>query len=113
MIEHELVRAVKQSAGAESSMLTADDAVVGNGSTAERAVDEGDLHAAEPVQRHFVPCQYPLRIGAGLAVDREAKDNVVVPEVAGLVGPNVLRVIQRRNAIHVHPAPLHLVEPDQ
>ena len=94
-------------------MLVPDHAVVWDRRAAQRAIDQGDFHAGETVQRHLVPRQYPLGVGAGLAVERNTEHDMPVPEVAGLVGRQVARVIQGRDAVDLHAAPLHLVKPDQ
>ncbi len=112
LVEHQLVRAIKQAARAEGEMARADDAVVGNHRAAQRAVDDRQLDAADPVDGQLVPGQDPLGIGAGLAVHHQAEHHVPVLQPAGVGRWNGGRKAQRRDAVHGHAAPVDFVEPD-
>ena len=80
---------------------------------AERAVDARHRHAADGVDEHLVPGEDALRIGAGVAVDGEAEDDVVVIQVEGVFRGQHRRVAKRRDAVLPHAAPDDLVEPDE
>ena len=113
VVEHQLVRAVQQAAGPEPDVLAVDDALVGDDRAAQRAVDDGQLDAAQPVEGHLVPRQDPLGIGARLPAGGDAEHDVVVVEPAGLAGRQVRGALQRRNPVDGHPAPVDLVQADQ
>ncbi len=81
--------------------------------TAQGAVDAGDRHTADRVDEHLVPGENALRIGAGVAVDRETEHDVVVFQIAAVFRGQHRRVAKRRDAILPNAAPDDLVEPDE
>ena len=113
VVEHQLVRSVEEPAGAERQVPAVHHALERDHRSAQRAVHDGQLHAPQPVERHLVPGEDALRVGAGLAVERNAEDDVAVRQVVRVVRVEPLGVLQRRDPVHGHPAPFDLVQPDQ
>ena len=112
MVEHQLVRAVEQSARAERQVSATHDALERDHCPAQRAVDDGQLDPAEAVKGHLVPGEDPLRIRPRFAIQRDAEDDVIVRQIVGVRGRERRRVFERRNPVDRHAAPLDLVEPD-
>ena len=112
VVEHQLVRAIEEAARAEPQVAAPGLALERDHRPAQGAVDDGQLDPAEAVEGHLVPGEDALGIGPRLAVQGDAEDDVVVLEVVGVIGLEPGRVLQGRNAVHPHAAPLDLVEPD-
>ena len=60
---------------------------------------------------HFVPGENSLRVGADIAVDFQAEDDIGIVEIRRLRRGQHHRVLQRRNAVTLDAAPDDLVEP--
>src|ERR671919_115989 len=57
LVEHQLVGPVQQPACAKRKATAATAALIRNHGAAECAVDDGQVHAADAVDGHLVPCE--------------------------------------------------------
>ena len=69
-----------------SDAASAGGALVRDDGAAERAIDDRHLDAADAVERHLVPRENALRVGARLAVDGDAEHDVAVAQIGGRGG---------------------------
>ena len=113
VVEHQLVRAVQEPARAERQMPAVRHALERDHRPAQRAVDDGQLDPAQPVERHLMPGQDAFRIGPRLAVGRDAEHDVIVGQVVGLGGLEPRWILERRDPVDRHAAPFDLVETDE
>ena len=113
LVVHELVGAVEKAAGAKRVVHSLVLGVVEDHGAAERAVHARDRHPPDRVDEHLVPAEDALRVGPGVAVDRDAEHDVVVVEVSDVARGEHRRIAQRRDAVLPDAAPDDLVEPDQ
>ena len=103
---------IEQSARPEDTQLAADRAVVRDDGAAERAVNDRELAVADPVERKLVPGEDALGIGPRLAAERHAEHDIEIVEIVSVGGIDVVGVVERRDAVDDHSAPLDLIEAD-
>ena len=110
LIIHQFVRTIEKAACSELMLDAFLLCFIQNHSAAKRSVDAREGHSLDGVDEHFVPSEDSLGVGARVAVDLDAKDDVAISQIVGRVGGDHFWVSQGRNAVLKNASPNNLVE---